>query len=94
MAEEGTVRKPRIAVLSMVQWAAAKKDLCYHTDDHGPRGVQGEIAQAGTGLGLSMWLVYRGEHILYECTKYKSIRDQLRECALIEGMAWPSQLEF
>jgi hypothetical protein len=29
------------------------------------------------------------EHILYECTKYNSIRDLLRECALIEGVAWP-----
>ena len=25
----------------------------HHTDGHGPRGIQGEIAQAGTGQGLS-----------------------------------------
>ena len=30
------------------------------------------------------------EHILYECTKYNSIRDRLRERALI----WPPQLDF
>jgi hypothetical protein len=34
------------------------------------------------------------EHILYECTKYNSIRDRLWECALIEGVAWPPQLDF
>ena len=34
------------------------------------------------------------EHILYECTKYNSIRDRLRERALIEGVAWPPQLDF
>ena len=34
------------------------------------------------------------EHILYECTKYNSIRDRLRERALLEGVAWPPQLDF
>ena len=34
------------------------------------------------------------EHILYECTKYNSIRYRLQERALIEGVAWPPQLDF
>ena len=29
------------------------------------------------------------EHILYECTKYHSLRDKLRERALVEGVVWP-----
>ena len=29
------------------------------------------------------------EHILYECTKYNSIRDRLRESVLIEEVVWP-----
>ena len=35
-----------------------------------------------------------GIHPLYECTKYNSIRGRLREHVLIEGVAWPPQLEF
>ena len=34
------------------------------------------------------------ENILYECTKFNSIRDRLRERSLIEGVAWPPQLDF
>ena len=69
----------------------------HHTDGHGPRGVQGEIVQAWTGRGLSMWLPSRPEtpqHILYESITYNSIRDQLRERALIEGVAAPPPSEF
>ena len=29
------------------------------------------------------------EHILYKCTKYHSLRDKLRERALVEGVIWP-----
>ena len=35
-------------------------NILHHTDGHGPRGIQGEIAQAGTGRGSSMWLPSRG----------------------------------
>ena len=36
------------------------RDNTYHTDGHGPRGIQGEIAQAGTGRGPPMWLPSSG----------------------------------
>ena len=34
------------------------------------------------------------EHILYEYSKYNSIRDRLRELALLERVAWSPQQEF
>ena len=34
------------------------------------------------------------EHILYECTKYNSLRDRLRECVLMEGVVWPPLVDF
>ena len=34
------------------------------------------------------------EHILYECTKYNSLRDKLRERALVEDVVWPPPVDF
>ena len=33
-------------------------------------------------------------HILYECTKYHSLRGKLRELALVEGVDWPPPVDF
>ena len=34
--------------------SVVRGNTLHHTDGPGPRGIQGEIAQAGTGRGLSI----------------------------------------
>ena len=34
------------------------------------------------------------EHILYERTKYHSLRDKLREHAPVKGVVWPPPVDF
>ena len=50
-------RKAHILLLSECQFQAESSvirgNTLHYTDGHGPRGIQGEIAQAGTGQGLS-----------------------------------------
>ena len=96
-------RKLHVHLLSERQFQTESSVVCgntlHHTDCHRPWGIQGEIAQAGTGQGLSMCGCSLGEpetpkHILHECTKCNSIRHRLRESALIEGVAWSPQLDF
>ena len=51
-------RKAHVRLFSECQFqtesSMVRGNTIHHTDIHGPRGVQGEIAQAGTGRGLSM----------------------------------------
>ena len=51
-------RKAHVRLLSEFQFqtenSVVRGNTLHHTDGHGPRGIQGEISQAGTGRGLSM----------------------------------------
>jgi hypothetical protein len=84
--------KAHVRLLSECQFqngsSVVRGNTLHYTDGYGPRGIQGDIAQAGIARGISMWLPSRGpetpEQILYECAKYNSIRDRLREPAFIE----------
>ena len=67
MAEKvGSVseRKAHVRLLSerefQTESSVVSGNTLHHTYGHGPRGVQGEIAQAGTGQGPLMWLPSRG----------------------------------
>jgi hypothetical protein len=81
-------RKAHVHLLSTSSRLRWSWQQLSHTDGHRPQGIQEETAQPETGRGPSVWLPSRGsespEHILYECTKYNSNRDQLWECVLIE----------
>ena len=81
--------------VSSRQNPVVRGNTLHHTDGHGPRGIQGKIAQAeDSRYSCPLGGPRTPEHILYECTKYNSIRDRLRKRALIEGVAWPPQLDF
>jgi hypothetical protein len=51
-------RKAHVRLISECQYqtenSVVRGNTLHHTDGHGPRGIQGEIAEAGTGRGLSM----------------------------------------
>ena len=51
-------RKAHVRLLSECRFqtenSVVRGNTLHHTHGHGPRGIQGEIAQAGTGRGLSM----------------------------------------
>ena len=51
-------RKAHVRLLSECQSqtenSVVRSNTLHHTDGHGPRGIQGKIAQTGTGRGLSM----------------------------------------
>ena len=51
-------RKAHVRLLSeccfQTENSVVRGNTLHHTDGHGPWGIQGEIAQAGTGRGLSM----------------------------------------
>ena len=51
-------RKAHVCLLSELQFQTenpvVRGNTLHHTDGHGPRGIQGNIAQAGTGRGLLM----------------------------------------
>ena len=51
-------RKAHVRLLSECRFqtenSVVRGNTLHHTDGHGPRGIQGEIAQAGTGRGPSM----------------------------------------
>ena len=56
-------RKAHVRRLSECQFqtenSVVRGNTLHHTEGHGPRGIQGDIAQAGTGRGSSMWLPSR-----------------------------------
>ena len=51
-------RKAHVRLLSECRFqtenSVVRGNTLHHTDGHGPRGIQGVIAQAGTERGLSM----------------------------------------
>jgi hypothetical protein len=57
-------RKAHVRLLSEYQFqtenSVVRGNTLNHTDGYGPWGIQEEIAQVGTGRGLSMWLPSRG----------------------------------
>ena len=60
-------------------------------EGQGARLLQRQIVQFGTGGRSSLGKLETTEHILYECKKYEynSLRDRLRDRALVEGVIWP-----
>ena len=68
----------------------------HHTDGHGAfkKGVHRLGLAEDPRCGCPLGWPDTPEHILYECTKYNSIRERLRGRATIEGIAWPPQLDF
>ena len=57
-------------------------------------GIREFMNNADRPAFLERELVGLGVDILYECTKYHSLRDKLRERALVEGVVWPPLVDF
>ena len=70
----------------------------YYADGHGPRVIQERLPRLGLVEDFRCNRPQEKpeipDHILYQWTKHNSIRDRLRELALVEEVGCPQQLDF
>ena len=83
-------RKAHVRLLSECQFktedSVVRGNTLHHTDGHG--AFKKRLHRLGLAedppFGCPLGGPETPKHILYECTKYNSIRDRLRERAIVE----------